>query len=379
MNTKLILLLSILMLNSCKKAENLDPSLIPDSNIPTPTGESEVNLIFTDRNRVVYSLNAKNGKENWRIENTDEYAGNLTIDANYGFLPSRFSGFTCIDLKSRKTIWDNLDFKTNFITPQVINNLIFLAGTAFEKNTGKIIWSLNDDELGVFQYTNFSDNILFLATKNSAFSNSLYAVDIMSGLPKWKANIGSDSNSTPIAYENLIFISNEEGNVLAFNKLDGEKIWEYQTSFNGRPINLIVSNGQLVFCSTNGIVYSLNPKTGKENWKFHIGSDASEGFSYAGSTIFYSSDMGKMYAYDILTKKIKWTFDTKGGSIVSVPTIFNNAIYFASLNGNLFSLDINTGNKNWSYLAQGSIWGSPSIITKEGKVIRGFGDIDETK
>jgi outer membrane protein assembly factor BamB len=62
-----------------------------------------------------------------------------------------------------------------------------------------------------------------------------------------------------------------------------------------------------------------------------------------------------------------------------VPTIFNNAIYFASLDGNLFSLDINTGRKNWAYMAQGSIWGSPSVVTKEGKVIRGFGNIDESK
>lgn len=367
------------MLNACKKTENLDPSLIPESNLPIPSGENEVNLIFTDRNRVVYSLNAKNGKENWRMDNKDEFVGNLTIDANFGFLPGRYNGFTCLDLKTRKTVWNNLDLQTNFITPQIINEAIFLNGTAFEKNTGKIIWSLKEDELGDFQYTNFSDNILFLATKYSAFSNSIYAVDILSGLTKWKASIGSDGNSIPIVYENLVFISNQEGNVIAFNKLDGEKIWELQTSFNGAPINLIVSNDQLIFCSSKGVVYSLNPKTGKENWKFNIGSDASSGFSFAGSTIFYSSEMGKMYAYDILTKKTKWTFDTNGGSIVSVPTIFNNAIYFASLNGNLFSLDINTGNKNWSYLAQESIWGSPSILTTEGKVIRGFGDINETK
>ncbi len=366
------------MLNACTRSDILDPSLNPGANLPIISEENDVNVIFTDRNRVVYSLSAKTGKENWKSDYKDEFVGNLTIDANFGFLPSKYSGFTSIDLKTRKTVWDNLDFKTNFITPQIMNNLIFLAGTAFEKNNGEIIWSLKDDELGVFQYTNFSDNILFLATRYSAFSNSLYAVDI-SGQTKWKASIGSDSNSAPTVYENLVFISNQEGNVIAFNKLDGEKIWEYETSFNGRPINLIVSNGQLVFCSTSGIVYSLNPKTGKENWKFNIGSDASEGFSFSGSTIFYSSDMGKMYAYDILTKKIKWTFDTNGGSIVSVPTIFNNAIYFASLDGNLFSLDINTGRKNWAYMAQGSIWGSPSVVTKEGKVIRGFGNIDESK
>jgi outer membrane protein assembly factor BamB len=59
-------------------------------------------------------------------------------------------------------------------------------------------------------------------------------------------------------------------------------------------------------------------------------------------------------------KGVKWTFHTHG-EVISSPAIVGDAVYFGSNDGNLYSIDRETGSLKWTFVTEARITSSPAV------------------
>lgn len=87
--------------------------------------------------------------------------------------------------------------------------------------------------------------------------------------------------------------------------------------------------------------------------------------------LFIGDDIGCMYALDIKSGKIRWTFDT-GMRIVGSPAVSEGVVVFGSANYNIYGLDAKTGKEIWHLTTRQAVMGAATI--HEGIAYIGGGD-----
>ncbi len=139
-----------------------------------------------------------------------------------------------------------------------------------------------------------------------------------------------------ITFERLLNADNEPGQWLTegrdfgkghfstLNQVNRDNVsqlgvaWDYQTgTTRGLEANPIMVDGVLYTSGTTGRVYALNAATGEEIWKFDPQSDG---------------QVNRYTCCDEVNRGL---------------SVFEGAVYVASLDGRLFSLNAQTGAKNW--------------------------------
>jgi outer membrane protein assembly factor BamB len=144
-----------------------------------------------------------------------------------------------------------------------------------------------------------------------------------------------------------------------------------------------VADGVIYFGSGDNNFYALN-LDGTLKWKFRTDSRVSSSPAVSEGTVFFGSWDGNFYAVDCRTGKVKWKFKTTGerrftathihGSqpaaesmpdpfdvYLSSPAVWKKAVYFGSGDGNIYSLEEETGILKWKFKTGDVVHASPAI------------------
>ena len=159
--------------------------------------------------------------------------------------------------------------------------------------------------------------------------------------------------------------------------------WKFPTG--GMVISSpVVSEGVLYVGSTDGNVYAINLKSGKQKWKFAAGLRIVSSPALAGGLLYFASYSGSFIALDIATGQVKWKFATEGehrftakhlhgGSpaaesdpdpfdvYLSSPTVVDGSVYFGSGDGNIYALDAVSGALKWKHPTGDVVHASPAV------------------
>ncbi len=195
----------------------------------------------------------------------------------------------------------------------------------------------------------FEDRIFF----NSW--NGLYCLNLNGDLI-WK-NSSIKGMSTPYIYNNTIFVGSSDGYLYSLT-LDGKVMWKKKISDS--PGYMGITSSPLVINNTVYLGgYESDNKTsyfyaidinGSEIWNVSLNSTVYYGSPsyYHGLFIIplagkYNASEGKWYPdYGLMAVKngrIAWIFKTNN-SVKSTPLIYHNSIYFTSVNGYLYKLNM---------------------------------------
>lgn len=79
-----------------------------------------------------------------------------------------------------------------------------------------------------------------------------------------------------------------------------------------------------------------------------------------GKSLYIGDDVGVMYALDLQTGKIRWTFNT-GMRIVGSPAVSDGVVVFGSANYTIYGLDAKTGKELWKLTTQQAVMGAATI------------------
>jgi outer membrane protein assembly factor BamB len=176
---------------------------------------------------------------------------------------------------------------------------------------------------------------------------------------KWVANIGGNSYFTkPVLHDRVIYTASidddnlEKCGVHAVDAESGKKIWELRTR-NSVVNDIAYSEGKILACDTENILYAIDAKTGKLEWKrpmgigikmmFKNGICAQDGIVYAGQ----SSCLSALRASD---GELLWRCADRirGESSVSTPGLHKGLLHATTAFGLRYALDAGTGKLVWS-------------------------------
>ena len=244
----------------------------------------------------------------------------------------------------------------------------------------------------------------------------IWRCDMMDELGVMQHNM---ANSSPVMYENLIYISTSNGQdeshvnvpspkapaIIAVDKNTGKVVWEDNSvedrilhgQWSSPAVGKVGDTVQVVIGQGDGWVRGYEAKTGKKLWEFDLNPKDSvwpktrnevistpviyENVVYIanGQDPEHGEGVGHLYAIDptkrgdiTQTGRI-WHFGDIRRSI-STGSIYNGILFYSDFSGFLHALDIKTGKPFWKHDMFAAIWGSPMVI--DGKVYLGDEDGD---
>jgi eukaryotic-like serine/threonine-protein kinase len=167
--------------------------------------------------------------------------------------------------------------------------------------------------------------------------------------------------STPTVAGDLLFIGSCAGTFYAIDKATGRVRWSYdihkdgkQVSFHGDPL----VTGDLILIGTDhncipdgvGHVYAFEKDSGKVRWKYRSTSVPTD-IVRLGSNVYFGSFQDKWSSVNLQTGGLNWSFSTGAPNndcaAIKAPVAAENRLFFAGLDGVIYSLDATSGRVSW--------------------------------
>jgi outer membrane protein assembly factor BamB len=246
----------------------------------------------------------------------------------------------------------------------------------------------------------------------------IWRYDMMEELSVMQHNM---ANSSPVVYENMIFVSTSNGQdeshvnvpspkapaLIAIDKTTGKLVWEDQGvgekilhgQWSSPAVGRVGNEVQVVVGQGDGFVRGFEIKTGKRLWEFDLNPKESvwpktrnevistpiivDNVVYIanGQDPEHGEGVGHLYAIDatkrgdITQSGRLWHYGDIRRSI-STGALFNGILFYSDFSGFLHAVDAKTGKQIWKHDMFAAIWGSPIVI--DGKVYLGDEDGDVT-
>jgi outer membrane protein assembly factor BamB len=192
----------------------------------------------------------------------------------------------------------------------------------------------------------------------------------------WSRNLGDGRErqglrQRPAIDGERLFVSNDEGRVLALNAATGATLWDSEVARAGktgsrllfwkrRTIDGGVSGGPgagegiVVAGGRNGQVIALDAETGAERWTANVTSEVISAPLVSGGLVVVRSNDGKTFAFDAASGERRWIFD-RGLPNLSVrgngaPVAGGGLVYLGYDDGSVLALRLADGGLAWEQL-----------------------------
>lgn len=314
---------------------------------PTVAGSS---IVIGAKDGFVYRLNSSDGKPIWKFGTEGIVRGTPAVEGNTCYFGNTDGILYAVDFATGKEKWrflsvgnglKNEDFgfdrRALISSPTIKNEKVFVGGRdgffyAVNKNTGKEMWRVDHEVSWVISSLAVKDTIVVTGTSDGRF---VQAVSSNTGKQIWKTRTSSIVWSSPVIFNNHVYIGSGEGVLYCLDLMTGQIINRFQTggSIFSSPS---VGDNLLFFGSDDGKLYALKngtPRPALKNIKRFV---------------FYEPGMNNYFRSGI-DVKLRNYFTSNGYSLISTVKLdsilqqtdaTNSVIVFAS---NYFPKEILTG------------------------------------
>lgn len=307
--------------------------------VPALYGDS---VYLANREGVVIRQNATTGETVWKTETGKSV--NAAVAVGEGLVVFSHDNGTVRALagKSGQSLWI-ANIKRNVSAIPAIGKGRIVVRTSdglvvgIDSKSGRVVWQLTKEVSGLTVHGDstpvISGDAVFVGLSNG----KLIANNVINGRDYWEAELSfvqgqnelerlNDSDSTPIVQGNTVYSATYQGSVVAVQLHDASTIWRTRLSTR---LPMVANRDLLIVIQELGEVVALNPDSGE----------------------------------------IKWSQDAFTGHGVSHAIIANNRIIIGDSNGNLHSLDSESGALvETREVAKGAIIG----LVNQGKLISVF-------
>jgi len=223
------------------------------------------------------------------------------------------------------------------------------------------------------------------------YSGKLYALRLSDGRRIWTATIGSDFDSTPAIWNNLVVVPGADasgGFMAAYDVASGARRWRTRLSTNAHAfITAPAVFGSSLYLSAGTTVYSLSASTGHIRWKTSVSAseygivDGPVAVSGGGEYVVAAGNDGHVYSLNALTGAVRWDVKAGGGIHRGGPAIYSGIVYVPEGRGDgsegggfdICALQVSDGRLLWRSYAGDDVHVTPAA----GKGLVVIGSIDE--
>lgn len=210
----------------------------------------------------------------------------------------------------------------------------------------------------------------------------LTAVKVEDGEKVWSYDLAACDGPTLVPDKlGLVYVAGSDGQLYALDAKTGKQVWASdfvadappdRPDFPGARARLantrarptaLVSDGEALFLSVfdQSRVVAVSAKTGKRLWGFQTGGWVYGAAVATAKLVYFGSYDKAVYCLDKKTGKQAWKYET-GRWISSGGVVDESSVYIASCDGNLYALGLADGKKRWQFAADLEPGGRPSAI-----------------
>jgi len=245
------------------------PVLTPDGQLIVGSGGS---------NYTLYSLNPKNGSENWGFgEAKDRWVGSPLVGDDIIYAPNSDGELYALDFNGKR-LWTFTAGGPLWAQPISDSQLIYVASLDHRlyaidpqsptDNEGRkeAAWAIELDGAIAGAPAASTDGLLYVGSVGA----SLTAIDMASHDIRWSAPTDKGVWSGPTLDGKTLFFGDLSGKFYSLNAEDGSRNWEPQQpdgSIVGSPS---VMAGYVIFTTETGSVYALD-RNGETAWTKMVG------------------------------------------------------------------------------------------------------------
>lgn len=328
-----------------RKMNRMSPLLFGDKIIAGNAYDG-ISIFRSENGQRLNKISIENGSEaSAVVKNQNVYIGGSNGE------------FYSIDMSTGQINWSFKTNSENIGEPNVDDQgrVYFLAGNnilyCLDAITGKQIWLYARQDTANFTIRGASkpiieNNQVYVGFSDGSFVN----LDAQKGSVKWEVFLNKnkkfrDIDSFAVIDANQIFISGYDDSLYVLDKNTGAQLWKV-TSGGYQPVTIF--NNKIYYPTTSGQVLALNRDNGQKIWQYNLNDGIATQIKYYKGMIVFGESQGKLVFLDANSGKIVGGFNP-GRGIYSTPTIDeqNSRIYFTSGEGNLYSLEAVWGRPTW--------------------------------
>jgi len=329
------------------KLENKPGELLSEINTSITTDNNNI-IVASDFNNKIYYIDSENGKLIWDFKHNDlknitspavPFKDNIVIGSPGVLIILDSKG----NIKIKK---DLIKGPSYWISPIVVNNELYIP-------TSETIYKFADDKLNSLDNFPKAMGPLYI----NGDSQFIYYVDLneqrikIYDLYEKKLSWISDEFyqrvfMCPIKAENYLYVADIAGKLYRYDIAAKNKIPPQILNLEtGVLTNILYYGNKLFFVGNNGYFYSVisdkfisftrldkidnNPNPDKYLIKKLL---------YHDGFIYFSSDNGSLFCYNVNTQKSKLINISSGIPLIASPVLINGKIYVIDKNFNIYNI-----------------------------------------
>lgn len=201
-----------------------------------------------------------------------------------------------------------------------------------------------------------------------AYDGALYAFDLDTGEQRWRTRLGGSIGASPVTHDGQIYMAVEtpepNGYVSIVDAGSGEETarTEKPTDHPHSSVAIAPEAGLFVVGSNDGNLYAWNLTTRELAWTFETGDAIKGPVLVHDGAAFAGSWDDHLYRVDLATGEQDWAYET-GGNIMNGPAVDprTGTIFAGSFDESVYALDADTGELHWRTALDGAILSSPVL------------------
>jgi len=330
----------------------------------------------------------QNGWIRWTYETNGIVYASPVIENMVLYIGSKDGNFYALDANTGEKIWSFTSAGQIYTTAVIYDSKIYFKGAEilYALNLdGTLFWEKTlSDGTPIYQNDNWDyyhsspviyNNAVYIGTEKG----KLFGFDLKTGDIVFEAVTSTNSTieTTPVIFNNRIFIGDFKGVMSVFNLVSGVLEWEYDTNddkdfspawANHINTNVRIFNNNLYFGGKNCRMYTLKPESGELVTQY---IDPNDQWLVGGPIIdsnflyFGSSNQKVIHKVNALTSELIWKKNVDA-RIFGTPLIIDNAIFFGTgmepnnSVGSFYALDKESGQLINSHPINAQLHSSPS-------------------
>ncbi|MBQ7824027.1 MAG: PQQ-binding-like beta-propeller repeat protein [Bacteroidaceae bacterium] len=240
--------------------------------------------------------------------------------------------------------------------PAIINRSTLRAG---KKYGGYSLYEITSDSIFVYEHLigeaprkwgGYSLKQTYYTDDVSSYERPDFTVNTTYPQVKerWTVDTGNALYSSPVLYNNRVYVGDDLGYLRCFRLKDGKKVWQYKTQNRivGTPA---VDENVVVFGSADNNIYGLNAKNGKLLWKSATSRPVLGAVTIEQGIAYIGGSDRIFRAIDIKTGHVVWEFSGLKGYVETKPLLFQDKVIFGAWDSFLYALDKNSGELIWKW------------------------------
>lgn len=165
---------------------------------------------------------------------------------------------------------------------------------------------------------------------------------------QWKVKTGVGIYSSPVVYQDQVFVGDDKGQVTCYRLRDGSRQWSYAT--NARIVGTPdVAEGVLVVGSADKVIYGLKAQTGELLWKVQANDAVLGAVTIAHGVAYIGASDHCFRAIELHSGKIRWCYQAVNGYVETKPLVTADKVIFGAWDNTLYALNKTDGTELWRW------------------------------